>query len=385
MKILHCCLANFYIDNYGYQENILPKMHQLQGHDVQIIASTETYIENKKLGYIEAKSYFTPENILITRIPYLKEIPHFLNKKLRIYSGLSDVLQSFKPDIIFLHDVQFLSVSNIARYAKKNKVVIYADCHTDFLNSAKNWVSRIILHKIIYRWCAKTIEPYTKKFYGVIPLRVKFLKNVYKIPEPKLDLLVLGADDTQFDLSKKSSVRKNIREHYKIEENDFVVVSGGKIDRRKNIHILMKAFQKLERDDIKLVVFGTANDDLKEEINQYKVNTNIVLIDWLSTNKIYEILMASDLGFFPGTHSVLWEQSVGIGLPCIFKRWEGIEHVDVGGNCLFIDDISADFIRENILKVVDDEKLYQAMLNAAISKGIPKFSYSKIAKYAIEQ
>ena len=23
MKILHCCLANFYIDNYGYQENIL--------------------------------------------------------------------------------------------------------------------------------------------------------------------------------------------------------------------------------------------------------------------------------------------------------------------------------------------------------------------------
>ena len=74
MKILHCCLANFYIDNYGYQENILPKMHQLQGHDVQIIASTETYIENKKLGYIEAKSYFTPENILITRIPYLKEI-----------------------------------------------------------------------------------------------------------------------------------------------------------------------------------------------------------------------------------------------------------------------------------------------------------------------
>jgi 1,2-diacylglycerol 3-alpha-glucosyltransferase len=385
MKILHCCLAAFYIDNYGYQENILPKMHQLQGHKVQIVASTETYIENKKLGYIEAKSYFTPENIPITRIPYLKGIPHFINKKLRIYSGLTKLLNNFKPDIIFLHDVQFLGVWEIKKYAKRNNVIIYADCHTDFLNSAKNWVSKNTLHKIIYRRCAKAIEPYTKKFYGVLPLRVDFLKDVYKIPVHKLDLLVLGADDTQFDLSKKESIRKNIRNHYNINENDFLVISGGKIDRRKNIHILMNAFREIQRDDIKLIVFGTANDDLKEEISQYKTIKNIVLIDWLDTKTIYDLLMTADLGFFPGTHSVLWEQSVGIGLPCVFKKWEGIEHVNVGGNCLFIEDISIINIKKTILKIADDKKLHQNMLKAALGKGIPRFSYSKIAKYAIEQ
>ena len=222
-------------------------------------------------------------------------------------------------------------------------------------------------------------------FYGVLPLRVDFLRKVYKIPEHKLDLLVLGADDTQFDLSEKESIRYNIRNRYNIKENDFLVVSGGKIDLRKNIHILMKSISELNENNIKLIIFGAVNDDLNEEVNKYKSNKNIILIDWLNTKEVFEILMAADLGFFPGTHSVLWEQSVGIGLPCVFKRWEGIEHVDVGGNCLFIDEISTKSIKESLLRIVNDKEFYQNMLRLALRKGIEKFSYSKIAKYAIEK
>ena len=36
MKILHLMLACFYIDNYSYQENYLPKYHKKQGNDVEI-------------------------------------------------------------------------------------------------------------------------------------------------------------------------------------------------------------------------------------------------------------------------------------------------------------------------------------------------------------
>ena len=149
MKILHCCLAAFYIDDYGYQENILPKMHKLQGLDVKIIASTETYINNAKLGYVSPSTYKTKEDIPITRLPYVKYLPHKISKKLRIYNGLKRELYSFKPDIIFLHDCQFLSITEIAKYKKKYpKTKIYVDSHTDFINSAKSWVSKNILHKI---------------------------------------------------------------------------------------------------------------------------------------------------------------------------------------------------------------------------------------------
>lgn len=384
MKILHCCLANFYIDNYGYQENILPKMHRLQGHEVRIVASTETYIENARLGYIQASSYYTPEGIPITRIPYIKIIPHFIAKKLRIYKGLKGILLEFKPEIIFLHDVQFISIWEIVKYAKYNKVTIYADCHTDLINSATNWVSKNILHKLIYKWCAQKIEPHTKKFYGVLPARVDFLLDIYDIPANKTELLVMGADDTLFDLSKKSEVRKKIRSAHHIKETDFLIISGGKIDRKKNIHHLLEAFQLLDKENVKLLIFGKVNDELEKEIDSFRTSKNIVLIDWLPTHKIYEFLMAADLGFFPGTHSVLWEQSVGIGLPCVFKRWKGIEHVDVGGNCLFLDEISIESIQSAIIQVVENKDLFERMKTAAVEKGIPKFSYSEIAKYSIE-
>src|SRR5690554_5102561 len=119
MKILHVCLSNFYIDNYGYQENILPKMHKLQGHDVEILASTEIFVDNAKLGYTKPSSYITNDGIPITRIPYVKWLPHTIAKKLRIYKGIKNNLQAFNPDIIFIHGSQFVGVLEIIDYLKK--------------------------------------------------------------------------------------------------------------------------------------------------------------------------------------------------------------------------------------------------------------------------
>ena len=75
MKVLHLCLSAFYIDGYGYQENILPRMHKKLGHDVLIVASTETYIDNMNLGYIESRNYVNEDGIPVHRIPYSKYIP----------------------------------------------------------------------------------------------------------------------------------------------------------------------------------------------------------------------------------------------------------------------------------------------------------------------
>ncbi|KUO68039.1 MAG: glycosyl transferase family 1 [Lutibacter sp. BRH_c52] len=386
MKILHGCLAAFYIDNYGYQENILPKMHKLQGHDVEILASTETYIENAKLGYIKPESYLTKEGIPITRIPYTSYLPHFIAKKLRIYEGINNILERFKPDIIFLHDCQFLSIGDIVKYKNKNKnVQIYVDSHTDFINSGKNWISKNILHAIVYKWAAKKIEPYTRKFYGTLPVRVDFLKNVYNISESKIELLVLGIDDSVVDFTKKQEIRKSIRESLNIKNDDFVIVTGGKLDSRKNIHILMKVVSELNNNNIKLIVFGTPNQEMKKEIELLSKGKNIKYIGWLAPENVYNYLFASDLAFFPGTHSVLWEQTIGIGMPCVFKKWEGIQHVDLGGNCLFIDKGDEEEIENTILKIYNNRQLYLAMEKVAVEKGISEFSYFEIAKRAIEQ
>ena len=146
----------------------------------------------------------------------------------------------------------------------------------------------------------------------------------------------------------------------------------------------MKAIQELDLK-IKLIVFGSINDDINDEINLLSGSKNIMLIGWLPTSNIYDVLLASDLAIYPGTHSVLWEQTVGLGLPCIFKRWEGMQHVDVGGNCLFIDEITIINIKEIILRLYNDPLLLNQMKKTATERGIKRFSYFEIAKYAIEQ
>lgn len=386
MKIAHLCLAAFYIDDFGYQENVLPKMHLKQGHNVEIIASTETYIEKSFLGYVEPSIYTSKDGIKVTRLPYARWLPTKLVRKLRIYNGLYDAINKFKPDVIFIHGVQFLSVYTIRKYVAKNKhVKVFADGHTDFINSANNWLSKNILHKIIYRHCAQVLVPFTEKFWGVTPLRVDFFRDVYKVPENKTDLLVLGVDDTQLDLKNSDLARERVRKKYGLTQSDIVLITGGKLDERKHIHYLMETVGRNFNKKLKLLVFGEATDEMKEVIEAHFQYENVIRVGWLSPSEVYDYLHAADLAVFPGTHSVLWEQCVGLGLPCIFRRWKGMEHVNVGGNCLFLEAGDAQEIRNVLRQLIESENLLPELQKSALKKGPKEFTYSQIAKKAIGQ
>ena len=384
MKVLHCCLACFYIDNYGYQENILPKMHKIQGHDVKIIASTETYVNNTTIGYVKPKSYFNNDGINVVRLPYVKLIPHVLVKKIRIYKNLLNEIELFKPDVIFLHDCQFLSIFEIIKYVKRNKKVkLYIDGHSDFVNSARTLISKYILHKILYKYCIKSVEPFVTKFYGVLPARVDFFISFYKIDPKKVDLLVLGFDDTVVDFNNRDKIREKIRNELGLKKSDFLVITGGKIDPQKQINTLIEAVSKFKNTNIKLVVFGSLSSEVEEEVSKYLNNNSINFIGWLATQEVHKYFFAADLGIFPGLHSVLWEQAVGCGLPCLFRKLDGFDHIDLGGNCRFLEDISVKSIQRSILQLYNNQCDLFAMQDIAKNKGRKHFSYYEIASRAI--
>lgn len=383
MRILHCCLACFYIDNYGYQENILPKQHKLDGHEVEILTSTETYIDNKTLGYVDATSYVSESDITVTRLPYNRILPNFLARKLRLYKGITKVLNRFRPNIIFLHDCQFMDIRRIVEYARRNPdVSIFVDCHTDFVNSARNWLSKYILHKMIYRFCAKMIEPYTTKFYGVLPIRCDFLHNVYGIPREKIELLVLGGEDDKIHVEQREEMRKRYNSKYGFNANDFIVVSGGKLNKQKNTIALIDALKKMDYSRLKLVIFGSIADDIKQEIEKRLNDPNVKYIGWIQADKVYDYLTIADLVIFPGLHSVLWEQAVACGVPCVFRDIEGMHHVDTGGNCKFLKTGSAEEIAGVLNEIVLNPDIYDAMRKKALH-GASQFLYSDIAKRSI--
>ena len=86
--------------------------------------------------------------IKVTRLSYIKFFNTFFSK-IRLYNGLCDAIDNFKPDVIFLHDIQFLGILDVIKYKKNNpEVRIVADGHTDYINGAKNFLSKNFLHGI---------------------------------------------------------------------------------------------------------------------------------------------------------------------------------------------------------------------------------------------
>jgi 1,2-diacylglycerol 3-alpha-glucosyltransferase len=384
MKIVHLCLSSFYIDNFSYQENMLPKYHLKMGYEVTMIASLVSFnSEGKPCLMAESATYTSSEGFKVIRLNYKRGPFAKLNTFIRRYENLMANLEAESPDILFIHDYSFADILPVIKYVKKNKVKVFVDCHTDFINSAQTWVSKYIFHQIIWRYIGKRITPYVEKFYGVTPLRCDFLRQAYRIDSQKIDLLLMGVDDDLLQEKIKSDMGAQIRKKLNIDK-EFVILTGGKIDLLKNIHLVLKAFGNIEQFNIpvKLIVFGTIAPEVSETINKLLDHKDIKFVGWLDAESILDYFIMSDLIVFPGTHSVLWEQAVGTRTPAVFKYWEGMTHVDIGSNALFLHQDSVSEIEATLTKIVNENGVYDKMLKSAKSKGAESF-FSNISKKSI--
>lgn len=384
MKILHLCLGDRFVDGYSYQANMLVKFHKKMGLDVEVIASQDGFDSyGRVIHSLPTGSYIGEYNVKILRVSY--KHPNIIYYKLKQYAGLQKALESSHPDYLFIHNCQFLDIKQVIKYLKKHpETIVYVDNHADYSNSATNFFSKKILHGFLWKRCAKQIEPYTRLFYGVLPARVDFLKNVYGLPPEKCELLVMGADDDLVEKAKNNGARERIRGQYGIKDDDFLIMTGGKIDQWKTqTLLLMQAVRNIPNEHLKLIVFGSVTQELSQQVNELADGTRIQYIGWLQAKDTYEYVEAADLFVFPGRHSVFWEQVAGQGKPMIVKDWPGTHHVDLGGNVIFLKKDSVQEIQAGIESILNNPDKFSAMQRAA-AKGISFFSYSDISNRAIE-
>lgn len=385
MKIVHVCLTGGYTEGSNYQENFLAKYNALAGNDVYII--TTEYCWNKGTwGKAKDKNFVNQFGVKVIRIPYRYNIAYKINTYIGKFNGLGRLLDEIQPDFIFIHNLQFLDIKIIRAYKDNHPSVhLVADNHSDFSNSARNALSRNVLYKMYWRRAAQTVKDSAERFYGVLPARVDFLKDIYKLPEEKCELLVMGADDEKVEEVVKLNLGEKIRKDYGVSDDEFLIMTGGKIDAwKKQTLLLMDAVAKIDNPKVKLLVFGSVDPELKNEFEKRCIKGKIIYAGWLDADVTYSYVAASDLMVFPGRHSVFWEQVCGQGKPMLVKYWEGTTHVDLGGNVEFLDKDSVEEIYEKIMNVLDNPDKYRKMKEVAKKKGMETFSYMKIAERSIE-
>ena len=161
-----------------------------------------------------------------------------------------------------------------------------------------------------------------------------------------------------------------------------MVITGGKLDAKKEVLALMEACRELPR--VRLLIFGCVLPDIEERFEALLAQSeNVTFIGWLDADRVYDYYFAADLVAFPGQHSVLWEQACAAKVPCLFARWDGMEHVNNGGNSVLVDKIDSDSLREEIRALCFTDA-YRKMQEIAASPATDIYFYSHIAEKSLE-
>ena len=377
MKIVNLALGNTYNEGWGYQENLLTKWQKLNGHDVTVIASRTVNNKNDD-GYhlIDTEEYINDLGIKVIRIDYL--FNNWAFRTLRLFKNLYKTIEKERPDFIFIHNGQFLDSLKVCRYLKNHHECKAAcDNHADETNSAKSFFPKL-LHYTIWNYCMNQLKKHVYRFYGVLPIRCDFLKKYYHLPDSKVDLLVMGVDDDLIDKANADSIE--FRKLHNMSPDKLNIITGGKIDHYKTETLnLMEVVR--DNPDIHLFIFGSIGDEIKDRFDEL-MSDNMTYLGWLSQEESYAALKANDVAIFPGRHSVIWEQCVGLGIPLVARKWPGTTHVDIGGNCIFLETGSTEELNKVVNDLLNRDVLNDLKKNAE-KEDRKQFSYKHIAEKSI--
>ncbi|QLY79106.1 glycosyltransferase family 4 protein [Clostridium intestinale] len=381
MKILHLCLANYYIDDYNYQENALVIANKMDNHEVKIIASTETFVENSKVGYLNPKKYITKEGVEINRIAYKKYLPHSIMKKIRNYDNVYNLIDEFSPDVIYFHGISAYELITVAKYKKNNpNVKFYVDNHADANNSGNNFISRFILHKIIYKNIIKVAYKYIDKIFYITYETKEFLKNVYGLKEDKMEFFPLGG----YVLSKEeiSLKRKMIRKQHSLKNDDILLVHSGKLDKFKRTKELIEAFHNTNKKNLKLFIIGSIDESQKKDIlEMIKKDIRVSYLGWKSADELQEYLCACDLYVQPGGQSATMQNALCSGAAVALYPHKSHKFL-LGDKAFYIEDIK-DMI-DLFNDISDNVEILSNKKDILYALAYEKLDYRKLAQRIYE-
>lgn len=129
----------------------------------------------------------------------------------------------------------------------------------------------------------------------MLPVRVDFLKDVYRLPSDKIDLLLMGADDEEVKKSRREETIREIREKYNIKPHEFLIVTGGKIDNAiRQVLLLMEVIKQLKNNNVKLIVFESVIKELEQKLHSLTEGQKIQYIGLIKPEECYKLFVAAN-------------------------------------------------------------------------------------------
>jgi glycosyltransferase involved in cell wall biosynthesis len=299
MKVLHVCICGPFTDGLAYQENELIEQHVVLGHDVTVIAATDTYGPDKQVVHTEPGITQLSCGAKLIRLPYAWGMRGWFASKIRAHRGMRDCIENFQPDRILFHGLTGWDMLTVAAYARRSpKVILFADCHEDFNNSAMSWASRELLHKRFYKPIFRRCIAQINEVLCVTVESLDFAIDFYASDRAKTRMYPLGGVIEPALVNARR--RADFRSRLGFTDADLVITQTGKMDRTKKLISALQAFRANSSPQIKFVIAGQMTDEVKAECQPLiEADVRIFDLGWQSTDELRSVLAGSDFFLQP--------------------------------------------------------------------------------------
>lgn len=318
MRIVFVCYGNPFTESMLYKENYFIKACVESGYEVLVLADNCRYENGKMMQTDEGESLI--DGYRIKRSQPDRVLNGFLSSKIRKNRSFYDDIVCFGPDIIFFNTIQSYNLNYLDKIMEKLPYVkIFGDVSTSYYNSATNWISKSILHGVLYRHWIKKAEKYFTKIFYVTDDAHLFITQMYHLSEDKLEFNplpceVISADD-------RDERGRSVRAKYGIDAETIVMCHSGKFNSKKKTLTILDSFWKADRKDCVLILAGSFEEELKPDVlARIESDKRIIYTGFLPGDELTMLLSAVDLYIQIGSVSQTAQTAIGCGCPVVLTH-----------------------------------------------------------------
>lgn len=330
------------VEKYSYEIiGRLYKHAKEQGHEVRL------YVREMLADFPEE------DQVLIKR------------KKLWTLIGLSSKMMWNKPDVLFVP-------SHVLPLIRPKKTVIMIhDVAFNKYPKVYSWKQRRYL-----KWSTKYAVKHASKILVPSEFTGEELKELYKCSAKKIEVVHHGVSEfADFTDEEKGKVLKK----FDLSPRDKYMFFVGRLEFKKNLPRLVRAFAGLLDNDWKLVLGGKGGYGVEEVFKTAQSlakRDHVIFTDYLDEKEKAILLKNASMFVFPSLYE-------GFGLPLLEAFKAGVPVLasdipplkEIGGKaCYYVAPLDESDIAQGINEVVRDSSMQERMIKMGRER-LSKFSW----------
>ena len=332
VRVAHITVS--YQEGLGYEENHLPFFQARLGADVSIITTTLPLAWWQGLEHFQAGTIPGVYEERGVRVHRLKARFQARKGTQFFLEGLKKTLSEIRPDILHIHNpIGALTVQALA-VAKSLGLSAVIDCHLwRFLTYPRGPVRRAY-----YQLFRRGFLPYygsvIKRYIPLGPEPEDILHDLFGIPHSLMAHSTLGADTCSFRYDE--SARLEMRRLLGIPGDALVIMFGGRIDRGKEVDVLVKAWNTLsEKYDLRLLLVGPAVPGMAEglvRVARPEVRNKLIMTGLVPYAELPSYMSSADIAVWPGDPGIAMNEAMACQAALVHSDEAAGRHLTLYGN-----------------------------------------------------